>query len=77
MRLVDLLQAPEELEHVRADDVPELLGELAVVDAKLRRRLMVVEPKKVPKKQSLGRLLTPQEAADSANVEVSSSTSPG
>ena len=36
MRLLDLLQAPEELEHVRPDDVPELLGELASWEARIR-----------------------------------------
>ena len=39
MRLVDLLQRPEELEHVRPDDVPELLGELTTWEAKLRRMM--------------------------------------
>ena len=36
MKLLDLLNSPEELERVRPDDVPELLGELTTWEAKLR-----------------------------------------
>jgi hypothetical protein len=67
MRLIDLLASPEELERVAPADVPALLGELAVVDAKLRLRLMVVE---APKRKENARFLTPDEAASIASADV-------
>ena len=66
MRLEELLQIDAEA-FPRAE-IPELLGIIASLDARLRLRLLT--PPEPPKPKKNGRLLTPNEAASIAKVEV-------
>ena len=65
MKLLDLLARPEELERVRPDDVPALLGELATWEAKIR---MVIARSNGNSHTPI-HLLTSEEVAEMLNVK--------
>jgi excisionase family DNA binding protein len=65
MKLLDLLQSPEGLEHIRPDDVPGLLGELTAWEVKIKMMVANANGNGAPPL----RLLTAEEVADMLHVK--------